>query len=68
MKRREFAIALGVGPLLGRPAWAAVEAVEGKNYIRLSSTVVRVAISTATHIRPRLLDTNTRFIANIMTW
>lgn len=39
MKRREFAIALGVGPLLGRPAWAAVEAVEGKNYIRLSTTV-----------------------------
>jgi thiol:disulfide interchange protein DsbA len=39
MKRRVFALALGAAPLLARPAWAAAEAVEGKNYIRLSSTV-----------------------------
>ncbi|MGY4426620.1 hypothetical protein ACVWY2_009069 [Bradyrhizobium sp. JR6.1] len=31
------------------------------------STVVSVAISTATHIRPILFDTNARFMPNIMT-
>jgi thiol:disulfide interchange protein DsbA len=39
MKRREFAWALVAAPLLARPAWAAVEAVEGKNYTRLASPI-----------------------------
>ena len=32
------------------------------------STVVSVANSTATHIKPMLLATSARFIANIKTW
>ena len=39
MKRRELAFALVAVPLLARPAWAAVQAVEGKNYTRLSSPI-----------------------------
>ena len=32
------------------------------------TTVVNVASSTATHIRPMLLDTSARFMPNIMAW
>jgi thiol:disulfide interchange protein DsbA len=39
MKRREFTIALGVAPLIARPAWAAAEAIEGRQYTRVSPPV-----------------------------
>lgn len=32
MKRRDLALALAALPLLNRPAWAAVDAVEGRNF------------------------------------
>ena len=36
MKRRDLALALAALPLISRPAWAAVDAVEGRNYNTLS--------------------------------
>ena len=37
MQRRHFALGLTAAPWLARPAWAAVEAVEGRNFSSLSS-------------------------------
>jgi len=43
MKRRDFAIGLGTLPLVGRPAWAAGEPVEGREFTRLSPPVQMAA-------------------------
>ncbi|MDP1901746.1 MAG: thiol:disulfide interchange protein DsbA/DsbL [Rubrivivax sp.] len=39
MKRREFAIALGATSVLARPAWAASEPVEDKDFTRLPQPI-----------------------------
>ena len=40
----------------------------GVRYMPTITTVLSVATSTPTHIRPRLLATNARFMANANIW